>query len=188
MKNIAAFFFLLVSLVPAQSLDAVQESILTELRLKYYSAVEESDSVKALEQMVTELSKSNKLHSDEILTAYRGGIMALKAKHAFWPFSKLSYLNESMEILDSIISKVPDNLEIRFMRYSILHYVPDFLGWGDEKKADASKIYVLLMAKEYKGLPDELITGITQFMLDSDRLSPLQEAELESEILLTLGR
>jgi len=188
MKNIAAFFLLLVSFVSAQGMATEQESMLTELRLKYYSAVEESDSIKALERMVTELSMNKKLHSDEILTAYRGGIKALKAKHAFWPFSKLSYLNESMAILDSVISKVPDNLEIRFMRFSILHYVPDFLGWGDEKQADASKIFLLLMEKGYESLPDDLIAGITQFMVDSDRLSPLQEEELASEILLTLGR
>ncbi|MBI5807230.1 MAG: hypothetical protein HZA74_02405 [Ignavibacteriales bacterium] len=76
----------------------------------------------------------------------------------------------------------PDNLEIRFMRFSILHYVPSFLGYNSEKENDAAVIVKLLMRKDYSILDSEIQKGIAEFMINSKRLDDNSILSLRNEL------
>ncbi|GJQ61885.1 MAG: hypothetical protein SCALA702_09380 [Melioribacteraceae bacterium] len=160
--------------------------LLETLRLKYYSAVENEDSVSIFEEHLNTLSKE--YGESNIITAYEGALFAVKSKHAFWPFSKLTYLKDSMRLLDKAVTNSPENLEIRFIRFSILHYVPDFLGWNEEKNADKDMIVSLLLDGSYDNIPSELVLGITNFLIESERLSHEKINLLNTNILLTLEK
>lgn len=156
-----------------------EQKLLNELRLTYYKAVEEEDSIPELEEFIaknyTAISEINKA----LAFAYTAGIDAVKSKHAFWPLTKLNYLEKSLETLASAVKIEPDNLEVRFMRFSILHYVPGFLGYSNERNEDAKVIYKELLKKNYSILDKKIQKGIYEFLVDSERLS-----EKESELLI----
>ena len=72
------------------------------------------------------------------------------AKHAVNPLSKYSYFNKGKKALDNAVSKDPNNLEIRFMRYISQEQTPAFLGYNKDLKND--KNFILA---EYKKSKDE---------------------------------
>ena len=72
------------------------------------------------------------------------------AKHAVNPLSKYSYFNKGKKALDNAVSKDPNNLEIRFMRYISQEQTPAFLGYNKDWKSD--KTFILA---EYKKSKDE---------------------------------
>ena len=56
------------------------------------------------------------------------------AKHAVNPLSKYSYFKKGKKALDNAVSKDPNNLEIRFMRYISQEQTPAFLGYNKDLK------------------------------------------------------
>jgi hypothetical protein len=148
------------------------------VRTTYYSAVENEDEIVTLNNYITKRFGNNKNNYPPIILAYVAGIEALKSKHAFWITTKYNYLVKSMEIFEKAVEKDPNNLEIRFMRFSILHYVPSIVGYGNEKNADLNTVYSLLVKKRSQNLPNDIIAGMIQFLIDSDRLEPNRVEEL----------
>ncbi len=159
----------------------VTPDLMDEIRQLYYRGVEDESYIAELAGVIrAEFGADTSSYSPEII-AYLGGIEALKSKHAFWPFSKLSYLNKSMDIFARAVSRAPESLEIRFMRFSVLHFVPDFLGFNDEKRKDV-KILVRLLAEGEGAENAELHSGIVNFMLESGRLDEEEYAVLASDL------
>lgn len=154
--------------------------LIEELRLTYYKAVEDEDSIEDYENFVFKNFSAISDISKALAVAYKAGIDAVKSKHAFWPLTKLNYLKKSMESLERAIIIESDNLEIRFMRFSILHYVPGFLGYSAERDEDAKVIFTELLKKNYGILDKKIQKGIFQFLIESDRLS-----EKDSQLLIS---
>lgn len=148
------------------------------LRNTYYSAVENKDDIDKLYNfIVSKFGKSTKDYPP-IIISYMAGIEALKSKHAFWITTKYDYFLKAMDLFEKAIALDPNNLEIRFMRFSVLHYVPSILGYSSERGEDLLTIYNLLSKKNYSSVPKDIQLGMVQFLLDSDRLSQKQFLEL----------
>ncbi len=145
------------------------------LRTGFYEAVENEDKVNLLEQYISSRFSDDYSSYSPLILAYYGGIQTLKAKHAFNPVSKLSHLIYGLSRLEEAVAKSPENLEIRFMRFSILDHVPGFLGYSEEREADRDKICQLLIKKNYSSQDQEIQRGIAEYMIDSGRLSNVQE-------------
>lgn len=96
--------------------------------------------VKAVEsQSVTDslYSKLTGKKSDNaLIIAYIGTLEALKAKHSWNPYQKVRFVSLSQKTMAKAISLEPYNLQIRFMRFSIQHYTPQFLGYSNNIKED----------------------------------------------------
>ena len=75
-----------------------------------------------------------------MLFGYRGGATMLMAKHAFNPFSKLSYFKKGKLMLESAINADHTNVELRFLRYTIQTNVPGFLNYNSDKNLDRTFI------------------------------------------------
>lgn len=190
-KNIIFILLLLIlsSLVaeekPGNS-SKLDPNLVNEMRLKFYAAIEDEAALEDLNSMmITKFSADTSVYPATIL-AYYGGIEALRAKHAFWPFTKLSYISSAMDILESAAKKDPDNLEIRFMRFSILHNIPGILGYGDDTYAEAQKVFELLMRKDFSFIDAELQQDFAQFIIESERLSPEQNFQLSQNFTLAV--
>jgi hypothetical protein len=67
---------------------------------------------------------------------YRACATMLMAKHVFNPFSKLSYFKRGRDILEKAIKADRDNIELRFLRYTIQTNVPAFLNYDQFKELD----------------------------------------------------
>ena len=144
---------------------------LENIRLSYYASLEDDD---VLDKLVNTIEAKYGMHSQKypiLIMAYYGGLLSIKSKNAFWPFTKLSYFNESMELMSKAVELSPENLEIRFIRFAILHHIPGFLGHSDEKKEDAEKIYSLINKRDYTYISSEIQKGIAEFLVSTERIS-----------------
>lgn len=170
-------FFIFSSPVYTQ-INKADSASLDFIRHKFYEGVEKEEEVDRLDFYLREKYGNDFNSIDPTIIAYFGAIEALRGKHAFFPFTKLSYVSSSNDILTRAIEKDPLNLEIRFIRFSILHHVPGILGYGNECEEDMEVIYRLLMKKDYSQVNAQIQKGIAEFMIDSDRLSEKQTDEL----------
>lgn len=161
------FFFI----SPNQSFENLESSLIHYIREEYFYSIEDDERLERFEDFIISSFGKDYNNYPPIISAYYGGIEALKSKHAFWPFDKLNHFNNSMNILKNTLERCNKNeLEVRFMRFSILHYVPGFLGHGKERDEDRKRIVKLLSERNYSYLPLEIQKNITNFMLESGRL------------------
>lgn len=119
---------------------------------------ENSESVtKQLLAKATEDFKATKL---PVFEAYIGIGNLFMAKHSGNPFSKLSYFKSGKNYLETAVSKAPESLEIRFLRYTTQMEMPNFLGYN--KNISEDKRFIL---EHYKESKDEvLVSQIKQFL------------------------
>lgn len=93
----------------------------------------------ACTKMISLLAPFNETNNP-LLFGYRGGATMLMAKHAFNPFSKLSYFKKGKLMLESAINADQTNVELRFLRYTIQTNVPGFLNYNSDKNLDRTFI------------------------------------------------
>ena len=113
---------------------------------------------------------------------YLGVVQALKAKHAWNPYYKVKYLKDSEKTLQTAVSREPDNMEIRFMRFSIEHNVPGFLGYNKHLLADKDEMIKQLNKKYYATADHELVVTIIKFLISSKRCTPHENEVLHKQL------
>lgn len=163
-------YILTISLIFSLKLYSNSTKELDELRILFYSAVENDDAMQNFKNKLTETFGEYNTKMPPIGIAYWGVYRTLIAKHSFNPYTKLKELQKGLEIMETAIKKDENNLEIRFLRFSVLHYIPDFLGYKDEKKEDVQKIPELLRNKDFSILDFKFQKGIAEFMIKSKRI------------------
>ncbi len=84
-------------------------------------------------KMIEELKTNDK---NTIYLAYLGAYQTIWANHVLSPFSKLNTFNAGVKNIEKAIKKDPNNVEIRFLRYSVQKNAPSFLGYNKEKAED----------------------------------------------------
>ena len=164
------------------------DTSIVNLRNEFYAAVENEDKTYSLEKFIINKFSEDYSSYSSVVLAYYGGVQALKAKHAFNPVSKLSHLISGLNRLEEAIERSPGNLEIRFMRFSILDHVPGILGYSEERQEDLDKICTLLMQKNYSSIDSDIQKGIAEYMISTDRLSAQQKAEVLALISSFAGK
>jgi hypothetical protein len=150
-----------------------------QIRKLFYEAVESEKKLEELENFFGKNFTEKALIYHPSLLAYTGAIDALKAKHAFNPFTKFSRIISSLNTLERAVNREPNNLEIRFIRFSILHNLPGFLGYGKERNDDIIVIVSQLANKDYIKYDLKLQKNVIEFMLDSERLNASQTVQLK---------
>ena len=183
------FFLIIVIVIGSSMISAggktvkadkiIDDTKMTFIRETFYGAVESESLTEKLLAYLEGLSSNRVEDLSPLLLGYYGATETLIAKHAFNPFRKLSKLNDGLEKIAKAIKQNPDNLEIRFLRFSILHYIPGFLGFSKEREEDLKSIYSLLLQKDYSQLEFTIQKGIIEFMLESKRLNQAQTRDLE---------
>jgi hypothetical protein len=122
------------------------------------------------------------INKSHLNVCYLGVIQALKAKHAWNPYYKVKYLNDAEKILQTAVSREPDNMEIRFMRFSIEHNVPGFLGYTKHLTADREEIIKQLERKYYATADQDVVITIIKFLLESKRCTPHENDFLHKQL------
>ena len=166
----------------AQNISAsadVRNETLTHIRNLFYEAIEDEDKLDELEYYFQNKFSQKDFIYHPILLAYTGAIDALIAKHAFNPFTKFSRVLSSLNTLERAVEREPHNLEIRFIRFSILHNLPGFFGYSTEREADITEITYQLSKKDYIKYDSKLQKHVIDFMLASERLSEVQVSQLK---------
>lgn len=128
------------------------------------------ESSRVTDSLYTELSARNS--ASPLIIAYTGTLEALKAKHSWNPYQKLKYVARSQKNLEKALRVEPNNLEIRFMRFSIQHYTPAFLGYSKELAEDRQMIIKQFGKKNFGQTDAAFRASIAKFMITSDRCTP----------------
>lgn len=147
-----------------------------KIREDYITAINSSDKADELYNQLSAIK-----NPDPLLLAYLGSVQALKAKHAWNPVSKLSYLNQGFKTINSAVAKAPNEIEVRFLRFSLEYYVPSFLGFSKNLHNDKVKIIELLQKQHPIKLDIDktILKNMIYFMVHSDECTPEELAILE---------
>jgi len=106
-------------------------SDLNEVRSSYSKAVLDK---KLCEKMIEELELSKE--KSVIALAYLGAYQTVWANHIFNPLTKLATFKKGKKNIELAISKEPENIEIRYIRFSVQKNAPSFLGYNSHLKED----------------------------------------------------
>ncbi|GAB4407100.1 MAG: hypothetical protein OHK0053_33650 [Microscillaceae bacterium] len=115
--------------------------------------------------------------NDPVWTAYRAASEALQAKNAWNPFEKLMRIQEAQRIFAKAVEAAPENVEIRFLRFSIQANTPALLGLSQEIRADKQKILANLAEAE---LPEKMRPAIADYLIQSGVCQPPEIAFLKT--------
>lgn len=100
------------------------------LRTNYSETVE---NAQLCQRLIAELEKKD---AEPIYMGYLGALQAIWAGHAKGPIAKLRSFNTGKSNLEKAVAADPDNVELRFLRFSIQQNCPRFLGYRDNMKED----------------------------------------------------
>jgi hypothetical protein len=117
-----------------------------------------------------------------LINGYMGTLQALKAKHAWNPYFKIKHLNDCQKTFTDAVQRDPHNIEIRFMRFSIEHNVPGFLGFNKNLTADREEIIKQVDNKHYAQADKALVKTIITFLLNSQRCTPAENTDLKKHL------
>ncbi|PST84389.1 hypothetical protein C7T94_06675 [Pedobacter yulinensis] len=114
-------------------------------------------------------------NKDPLTRGYLASLEALKAKHAWNPYNKVKFANRSAKTMAEAIRSDPGNLELRFMRFSIQHYMPAFLGLSKDLDTDRREILKHYRERSFSKVDKELVRNIARFMIESGRCTGAEE-------------
>jgi len=179
MKKYSSILIILFSAcqISAQA-DDFDRKTLSYIRDEFYLAVEDENSAESLLKFL----KGNFNYPGETtpakILAYTGAVEAVMAKHVFNPYSKFKYVINGLKKLNNAVEQSPDLLEVRFLRFAVLHNIPGVFGVTDERKSDMEAVYESLLKKNYSDIDYDLQKGIAGFLINSGRLTPDQQDNL----------
>jgi len=147
-----------------------------KVRYSFYSAIEFNDSMNVFKSHLKELLK--KYPNSNFLLFYTGAYETLEAKHSWNVYDKFVKLKSGLKKISEIIINDPNNIEFRFIRFSILHYIPSFLGYDNLLREDLQKIVELLLNEQLNDISSNYKKGIIEFLFRSRRLDNYSRLQL----------
>ncbi len=155
----------------------LEASSIDEIRKSYIKAVEDPSLTERLSSELKKISKP-----DAITLAYIGSLEALKAKHSWNPYQKLSYMAEFDRIMNEAVRRMPENMEIRFLRYTIQYNTPSFLGYSKNIDEDKKVIIDSFIKKKFVTSNKVLITDVYKFMVETKSVSVDEKVKMDKVI------
>lgn len=156
--------------------------MLDTVRLAYSKAIESSTKTEEFAKILlaeTNQSSTENIAENAIITAYKGALEALRAKHAWMPFNKLAYLDNSKKFFITAIEAAPNDIEIRFLRFSIQSNLPIFLMQSPNIQEDKE---IIIRNLEQNTLDTRFIEVIASFVLKSGQCNSKETEFLISKI------
>jgi hypothetical protein len=144
---------------------------LEEVRSRYLAALIHHEQA---ESLLADLNREN--HPNPLLTAYRAAVLAVTAKHTGNPFRKLDYVRQSEQAFRKAVTQDSENVEIRYLRFSIQHHLPAFLGMSRDLERDAQVIVQRM--SHFEGTA-RMKAAIIRFMIESGRCEESQVEQLK---------
>lgn len=134
-----------------------------EIRTLYEKSVTDESACSKLIEILSPYTESN----NPLYAGYRASAIMMMAKHAFNPFSKMSYFRKGKNILESAIKADDKNVELRFLRFNAQTHTPSFLGYNSD--IDSDKIFLEI---SFQKITDEnLKTFLLPYLQNSDYIA-----------------
>jgi len=171
-----SFLFLLCGSVDAFSIPYHQKPDVIEIRKQMLLAIK---SPKVTDSLYSNLQLIGK--KPPLILAYFGALEALKAKDSWNPYKKVKLLVASNKTMLQAVTASPNDLEIRFLRFSIQFYLPGFLGLSKDMRADKNMILEQLKQKHYGSADKDYVKNIIKFVIDSRQCTVQEVAFLHEQ-------
>ncbi|MDG5766798.1 hypothetical protein QA596_04905 [Balneolales bacterium ANBcel1] len=153
--------------------------MMTYIRDTFYDAVESRAVTQRLTDFFENQLDQEVLSTYPVILAYHGATKTLLAKHGRNPFARLSNLRSGLQTLDEATDRSPGEFEIRFLRFSVLHHLPSFLGYGDQLDEDTQAVFELLVNQEqFQHMDVQMACNLMEFIIESGRLDDSQQKEM----------
>ena len=101
------------------------------LRSLYYQASKNSSDADKFYDLVKDAGTQSPL-----LLGYKGMAEFMKCYHSYNPVSKLNYFYKGKQDLDHAITLTPNNVELRYLRFTVQTNLPPFLNYRSEITSD----------------------------------------------------
>lgn len=139
---------------------------ISEVRKLYAVASTDETSFNKLKNLLEKETKRT-----AILDGYYGSTLMIEANYLVNPFSKLSAFNNGKTILEKAIKTDPNNVELRYLRFTIQSEAPSILNYNANLKEDKK-----IMLEKYKSLTDiTLKKNISSYLLNSKDLTSTEK-------------
>lgn len=168
---IKRLIFLTIILIGTSSVFAGPNEM-ERLRPYYMKALHNCEYV----EEVYEMFEAVKNPSAKLL-AYKAALQAIMTKTTWNVFKKISYLNDCQASFNKAMELEPNNIEVRFMRLSVEHEIPAYLGYSTHMEEDKKFVVENIHQFNPYKLDPQILEEILAFVRNSNRFSP-------SEILL----
>ena len=175
-KRFLLTLFLIVFLYSSAWADSTRYNV-SQLRLQYLQASKE-------EAVAHKFHKKMSAYNDKdpLLLAYKAASEAVMAKYVWNPYSKLKQIKIANAIFADAVAMDKDNAEIRFLRFTLEHYVPRYLNLSAHVEEDKKLIISSLQAYPESELSEGLARTMRDFMLTKDHCT-----EAEKELLRNIS-
>jgi len=115
--------------------------------------------------------------NDALILAYLGAATTTLANCKKFPTSKLSVFFEGKRMLEDAIEMDPENVEIRFIRYTIQTNIPGILNY-DDMESDKKMLMEYLRAKQKTSTDVDLSQRIIEYLIEHGDLTNEEQSEL----------
>lgn len=130
------------------------------------------------EQKVADFLAKISATKNNTLIGYKGALTMIMAKHTMNPFKKLDCFNTGKSLLEQALIKEPNNVELRYLRFSIQCNAPAFLDYNSQRESD--KVFLLKQANIIKDA--DLKGRMIHFLLQCPALSATEKLNLRQTL------
>ncbi|MCP2044624.1 hypothetical protein [Pontibacter sp. HSC-36F09] len=174
MKNSLPILFVFLFLSFTALADKSKDYKLSVLRVQFLEASKDSKAGRDFYKLMSEYEDNN-----PVVLAYKAVSEAIMAKHVWNPYMKMKHLQQSSEIFEEAVQLDASSPEIRFLRFTVEHYVPRYLNLSKNLEADKAKIIAGLERHPKSGLSNEMARDIRAFMLTKDHCTEQEKQRLK---------
>lgn len=163
-------------LIPLKEASA-QGPNLNTLRSYYIGAVHDPDSA----AQFYKITKNYKA-IDPLITGFAGASKTLMAKHSWNPYNKMDYLKSGMNQINKAIEQDSQDVELRFLRFSIENALPGFLGYNQHLEKDRKAIQAYFLNRKANEKPEKVEQVILEFLLETGECPPEVQNKLVQKL------
>jgi hypothetical protein len=151
---------------------------LEKLRKTYYAALENEEDIDPAIKQFKEIVKSKPFFKSTA-EVYIGSLIAVKAKFAFWPGTKLEYANKGIDLMEKGMENSQNNIEALFIYGSTCYYLPFFFGKSDEAETALKRIVNIMDKNSFALYPKELLKNTLAFIEENIELDAKEKNRLK---------
>lgn len=166
---------ILLSIFISVSSLIANDSILEKLRPEYMKALHDFEFAPAVYEKFEAVENPSAR-----LLGYKGALEAIMTRTTWNVFKKIGYLNKSQISFNKAVEIDPNNVEVRFMRLSVEHEIPGYLGYSSHMKEDKEFVVKHITQFNPSKMDQQILKEILAFVKKSGHFS-------NTEILLFEG-
>ena len=140
-----------------------------DARKQFYAAIEDKKQIEPAVKLFGKIKQLAPKYTGRA-QVYIGALVALRGKHAFFPYTKLKWARRGLAIMDTGLKKSPNDIEALFIHGTTCYYLPFFFRRGDDAQRDFKKI-IKLMPQQMHAYDPKLIKNVVEFLIENAKLT-----------------